>query len=72
MLAKPANPAQALKLTSLSEVLSQLIESADEALKEARGHDEEPARCRHCGNCRTRLLGEYPRLGGRNSDGKVT
>jgi hypothetical protein len=64
MLAKPANPAQPLKLTSLSEVLSQLIEMADEALNEARGHDEEPPRCPHCGSCRTRLLGEYPRLGG--------
>ncbi len=58
-----ANPAKPLRITKLSEVLSQLMELADQALDEGPGHDEELPQCPHCGSCRTRLLGEYPRLG---------
>jgi hypothetical protein len=64
ILATPADPARPLKVTSLSEVLSQLMELTDQALNEVLDHDEELPRCPHCGSCRTRLLGEYPRLGG--------
>ena len=58
-----ANPAKPLKIASLSEVLSQLLDLADHALDEGPGPDEGWPRCPHCGSCRTRLLGQYPRLG---------
>jgi hypothetical protein len=64
MLATPAVPARLLKITSLSEVLSQLVELGDQAPNKVVDHDAELPRCPHCGSCRTRLLGEYPRLGG--------
>ena len=64
ILATPADPARPLKVTSLSEVLSQLMELTDQALDEMLDHDAESPRCPHCGSNRTRLLGEYPRLGG--------
>jgi Putative transposase/Transposase zinc-binding domain len=63
MLATPADPAKPLKITTLSEALSELIERADQASNETLGHDEELPRCPHCGSCQTRLLGEYPRSG---------
>ena len=59
MLATAADSAKPLKLTTLSEVLSQLIEPPDRALNETPGHDEELPRCPHCGSYQTRLLGEY-------------
>ncbi len=62
MLAAPADSAPSLKITSLSEGLRQLLELADQALDEGSGHDQEMPCCPHCGSCRTRLLGEYPRL----------
>jgi Putative transposase len=64
ILATPADPARPLKVTSLSEVLSQLMELSDEGLNEGLDPAAELPRCPHCGSCRTRLLGEYPRLGG--------
>ena len=64
ILATRADPARPLKVTSLSEALSQLIELTDQTLDEALDPDAELPRCPHCGSCRTRLLGEYPRLGG--------
>jgi hypothetical protein len=64
ILATPADPAMLLKVTSLSEALGQLMEPTDQAFGEALGPDAELPRCPHCGGCRTRLLGEYPRLGG--------
>jgi hypothetical protein len=64
MLATPADPARPLTVTSLSEVLSQLMELTDQAKSEVPDPDAELPRCPHCGSCRTRLLGEYPRLGG--------
>ena len=63
MLATPAEHAKPLKITTGSEVLSQLIEPAHQALNETLGHDEELPRCPHCGSCQTRLLGEYPPSG---------
>ena len=64
ILATPADPARPLEFTSLSEVLSQLMEPTDPALNEVLDPDADLPRCPHCGSCRTRLLGEYPRLGG--------
>ena len=60
----PADTVQPLKMVSLAEALSQLTELTDQALDEAADHDVAMPRCPHCGSCRTRLLGEYPPLGG--------
>jgi hypothetical protein len=64
ILATPPDPARPLKVTSLSEVLSQVTERTDQAKSEELDPDAELPRCPHSGSCRTRLLGEYPRLGG--------
>ena len=64
ILTTPADPARPLKVTSLCEVLSELRELTDQALNEVLDPDAKLPRCPHCGSCRTRLLGEYPRLGG--------
>ena len=63
ILATPAEAAQPLRISSLSEALSELTEPADQAVDEAADHDAALPRCPHCGSCRTRLLGEYPRFG---------
>ena len=63
ILATPADAAQPPKIASLSEALSELTEPADRALDEAADHDAALPRCPHCGSCRTRFLGEYPRFG---------
>ena len=63
ILATPAEAAPPLKITTLSEALSYLMEPADQALGEAADHDAAQPRCPHCGSCRTWFLGEYPRLG---------
>ena len=67
MLAAPANAPQLLRISSLSEALSELLELADRALDEESNHDPDHGaalpRCPHCGSCRTRFLGDYPRTG---------
>ena len=63
ILETPADTAQPPKLADLLETLSQLTELTDQALDEAAEHDAAQPRCPHCGSGRTRLLGEYPRLG---------
>jgi len=63
ILATPADTAQPLRISSLSEALSELTEPADRAVDEAADHDAALPRCPHCGSCRTRFLGEYPRFG---------
>ena len=63
ILATPADTAQPLKITSLSDALSQLAEPTDQALDEAVDHYAALPICPHCGSCRTRFLGEYPRFG---------
>ena len=60
ILAPPADTAQPLKISSLSEALSQLTELTAPALGEAADHDAALPRCPHCGSCRTRFPGEYP------------
>jgi hypothetical protein len=64
ILATPADPTRPLKLTCLSEVLSRLMELTEQAPNNVLDQDAELPRCPHCGSCRTRLLGEYPRMGG--------
>src|SRR3954453_14621381 len=61
--ATPADAAQPLKISSLSEALSALTELADRALDKATDQDAALPRCPHCGSCRTRFLGEDPRCG---------
>jgi len=62
ILMTPADTAQPLKMTTLSEALSELTKPRDQPLDEA-DHEAALPRCPHCGSCRTRLLGEYPRFG---------
>jgi hypothetical protein len=61
ILATPADTAQPLKISSLSDALTELTEVADRPAETA--DHEVAAKCPHCGSCRTRLLGEYPRFG---------
>jgi hypothetical protein len=64
ILATPADSVRLLKVMSLANALSRLMELVDQARDEVPDHDVELPQCPHCGSCRTRLLGEYPRLGG--------
>jgi hypothetical protein len=50
-------------ITSLGEALGELIGLTDQAHDEPADHGAAPPCCPHCGSCRTRLLGEYPRSG---------
>ena len=50
-------------IASLVEALSEFIEPSGQALDAESKHDATPPRCPHCGSCRTRLLGEFPRPG---------
>jgi hypothetical protein len=63
ILATPADTAQPPKMASLWEALSELLERNDQSLDEGAVHEAAPPRCPHCGSCRTRFLGEYPRFG---------
>ena len=62
-LATPADTTPPLKMTSLLEALSQLVELTDQALDQAADDDTALPRCPHCGSYRTRFLGEYRRCG---------
>jgi Putative transposase/Transposase zinc-binding domain len=64
ILAAPADIVQPLRRVSLRETLSPLTEPNDQVLDEGADHPAALPCCPHCGSCRTRLLGEYPRLGG--------
>jgi len=63
ILAAAANTARPLKISSLSEALGKLLELADQARDQGADHDAALPRCPHCGSCRTRFLGDYPRFG---------
>jgi hypothetical protein len=64
MLAMPAQTVQRPGMVNLGDTLSQLTGLSDQTLGEGADEAAAPPRCPHCGSCRTRLLGEYPRLGG--------
>jgi len=64
ILETPAETARAPKLADLLAALAAGTEAADQALAEAGDDEPDCPRCPHCGSVRTRLLGEYPRLGG--------
>ena len=63
ILATPAHTALRPRTSGLSEALSQLTELGDHASDEPADHDAALPRCPHCGSCRTRFIGEYPRFG---------
>ena len=63
ILATPADTAQALRKARLSEALSGLTEPPDQPLDQVADHGAAMPRCPHCGSCRTRFLGDYPRSG---------
>jgi Putative transposase/Transposase zinc-binding domain len=63
MLKMPAQNVQGPGMVSLCDTLSELTGLSDQAGGGA-DHAAAPPRCPHCGSCRTRFLGEYPRLAG--------
>ena len=63
ILVTPADTALPPKRVGLAEALSPLMERNDQSLDEAADHEAALPRCPHCGSCRTRFLGEYPRFG---------
>ena len=64
ILAAPADTVDPLRKVSLRDAVSQLTKWSDQVLDEGADHEPALPRCPHCTSCRTRLLGEYPRLGG--------
>jgi Putative transposase/Transposase zinc-binding domain len=64
ILSAPADTVRPPGMVRLCDALSQFTEPSDQARSEAADHAAAPPRCPHCGGCRTRLLGEYPRLVG--------
>jgi putative transposase len=63
ILATPADIAQLPRIARLSEALTQLTELTDQALNGPADDETALPRCPHCGSCRTRFLGDYPRFG---------
>jgi hypothetical protein len=65
ILEAPGKGEQPLRMVaSLAEALSQLMGLTDQVADETEAdHDAAPPRCPHCGSCRARLLGDYPRSG---------
>jgi hypothetical protein len=63
ILATPIDAARPLALAGLSEALSGLLEPSEQSLDQASDHGAAMPRCPHCGSCRTRFLGDFPRSG---------
>jgi hypothetical protein len=63
ILATPADSAQLLRPVSLADALSTPTEPPDQPLEHVSDPGAAMRRCPHCGSCRTRFLGEYPRSG---------
>jgi hypothetical protein len=63
ILTTPAATAQPPKMIGLLAAFGQATDLTDRALDDTADHDAAQPRCLHCGSYRTRLLGEYPRLG---------
>jgi hypothetical protein len=63
ILTMPPHTAQAPAWASLLESSSTPTELTEQNLDQTADDDASLPRCPHCGGCRTRFLGEYPRLG---------
>jgi Putative transposase len=63
MLTMPAESLHGPGMIGLCDALNQFTEPSDQDHDEGGDHQAVISRCPHCGSCRTRLLGEYPRLG---------
>ena len=63
ILAAPTDGAQPPRLVGFSDALSGLTEPSDQPLDQTSDHGVPSPRCPHCGSCRTRFLGDYPRSG---------
>jgi hypothetical protein len=61
ILATPADAVPPLKMIGFSDTLGASTELTDQGLLDVADHDAATPRCPHCGSCRTRYLGEYPR-----------
>jgi Phage integrase family len=63
ILATPADSAQPPRLLGFSDALSGLTEPADQPPEQVPDLGAAILRCPHCGSCRTRFLGDFPRTG---------
>jgi hypothetical protein len=61
ILATPADVVPPRRLVGCSDALDAPTELTDQGLLDVADHDAATPRCPHCGSCRTRYLGEYPR-----------
>jgi Putative transposase/Transposase zinc-binding domain len=61
ILATPANAVPPRRMVGFSDALDASTEPTDQGLLDVADHDAAVPRCPHCGGCRTRYLGEYPR-----------
>jgi Putative transposase len=63
ILTTPADSAQLLRPVSLADALSGLTEPPDQPPEQVSDLGAAILRCPHCGSCRTRFLGDFPRSG---------
>jgi hypothetical protein len=63
ILATPADSVQLLRPVSLADALSGLTEPPDQPPEQVSDLGAAILRCPHCGSCRTRFLGDFPRSG---------
>jgi hypothetical protein len=63
ILATPADSAGLLRPVSLADALSGLTEPPEQPPGQVSDLGAAILRCPHCGSCRTRLLGDFPRSG---------
>ncbi len=63
ILTTPADSAPAPRSAGFSEALSGLTGQSDQPFDPASDQAAATPRCPHCGSCRTRYLGDYPRSG---------
>jgi hypothetical protein len=61
ILATPAGAVPPRRMVGFSDALDAATELTDQGLLDVADHDAATPRCPHCGSCRTRYLGEYPR-----------
>jgi Putative transposase/Transposase zinc-binding domain len=61
ILATPADAVPPRRMVGLKDALDAPTELIDQGLLDVADHDATTPGCPHCGSCRTRYLGEYPR-----------